>query len=481
MSISVVKNSVVAAGSQQIGLSSLFSETAASGNPTYLIVSGLDVDEYTAGYNTATMGKLSGNGASQGFTNFGGSGSGDYTIDAVFTYQASTGRYYSATYGYFDQMTYTTSANPNDNVSLSVYTTNSASLASSDAANPYTLTTSPHSFNYVGSVSVVTQPSFVGPVPAQATPNSVCSTALTFVGKAWNQDGCWVLASTISAEAGASLPATSSLSGIASTGNGEWVVAYDGPVTASSNWQSLVHAGEMVDFIPAGSGSGHITTCVSGAGSSAMLVDNITYENAHGGITNAANDGSAADVIVAAPHAASQEFTGASASSVVIYELDAPVVTDTVATVGVAKGGTQALAPLFSVSNPVASQAITEYQLYDTASADIFSVSGAAEAAHSATTALTVASLGGVSLVAGASAGSDTIEVRAYNGSYWGDWESLTVAVGGTTAPVPSTPSTPSTPTTNPSSGGGSGHLHHHDTLDPNRWWRNAPVSMFNA
>ena len=91
----------------------------------------------------------------------------------------------------------------------------------------------------------------------------------------------------------------------------------------------MVTAGEMIVFEPAG-GGGHITTCVSGSGSTAMLVDNITYVNGSGQVQNPANDGSSADIIVAAPHPASQELAGVSASTVVIYELDTPIVTATV-------------------------------------------------------------------------------------------------------------------------------------------------------
>ena len=48
---------------------------------------------------------------------------------------------------------------------------------------------------------------------------------------------------------------------------------------------------------------------------------------------------------------------------------------------------------------------------------------------HSAVTALTAASLGSVSLLAGATAITDTLAVRAFNGSYWGDWQSLAVTI----------------------------------------------------
>lgn len=300
MSITPKTGSVVAAPGEQVSLSSLFSVTAASSDPTYLVLTGLDRDEYTAGYNTSAMGTLSGDGTAQDFDNF---YSDAWSIGVVFTYQASTGLYYNPVYGYFNQLIYIASSNTNDNVSLSVFTTNNYSLASGYATNPYVLIDNPSYFNYAGSVSVVTQPSVAGRTSSQATPDSVCSAALSFVGDAWNQDGCWVLASDISAEAGASLPLTSTLIGVPGVANGEWIVAYNGPVSANSNWESNLVAGEMVAFETT-SGGGHITTVVSGSGASAMLVDNITYINGNGSIANPANDGSASDVIVAAPHPA---------------------------------------------------------------------------------------------------------------------------------------------------------------------------------
>ena len=98
-------------------------------------------------------------------------------------------------------------------------------------------------------------------------------------------DGCWVLASTIAADAGTSLPVQSTLIGQAGQANGEWIVAFNGPTGQSGNWQSMVTAGEIV-VIGTPGGGGHITTCVSGSGSTAMLVDNITYENGAGQILN---------------------------------------------------------------------------------------------------------------------------------------------------------------------------------------------------
>jgi len=433
MSITPKIGSLVADPGEQVELSSLFT-VSASGNPTYLILTGLDRDEYTAGYNTSAMGTLSGDGATQDFENV---YSDAWSIGVVFTYQASSGLYYNPVYGYFNQLTYTASSDTNDNASLSVFTTNNYSLASAYATNPYVLIENPSYFNYDGSVSVVTEPSVAGQTPTQATPDSVCSAALSFVGDAWNQDGCWVLASDISAEAGASLPLTSTLIGVPGVANGEWIVAYNGPVSANSNWESGLVAGEMVAFETTG-GGGHITTVVSGSGSSAMLVDNITYVNQNGSIANPANDGSASDIIVAAPHSAMQEFSGVNPAMAVVYELDAPVVHDVVSSVTVAEDSSRSLASLFVATNPVASQAITEWQVYDTNVADPIVVGGvAAPSADSAANAVTVASLASVALDTGAAAGTDTIEARAYNGSYWGDWQSLMAVVSGVTAEPP--------------------------------------------
>ncbi len=431
MSIKPAIGSAVATAGQSFALSSLFSVTASASDPAYLILSGLDRNEYTADYNMAGMGSLSGNGATQQFSSAGGDAD---SVGIVFTYQASTGQYYNATFGYLSQLSFKASANTNDNVSLSLYGTNNASLAAQYAANPYVLEENPSYFGYEGSVSVVTQPADAAIKAAQATPDSICSAAESFVGQAWNMDGCWVLASNIAAVAGASLPASSTLVGVPGVANGEWIVAYNGPVSANANWEKNLVAGEMVGFVTT-SGGGHITTVVSGAGSSAMLIDNITYENGSGGIENSANDGSASDILVAAPHAATQEFNGVNSAYAVVYELDTPTVSDLVSGVALTEKGAKPLTGLFSVSNPLATQAITAWQVYDTSSVDAITLNGVSQTAdHSAATAATVASLSTVGLLAGNACGSDCIEVRAYNGAYWGDWQSLAATV---TAPAP--------------------------------------------
>jgi hypothetical protein len=430
MSVSVQTTAVVTSGVDSVSLSSLFSVTASASDPTYLVVDALDRNEYTAGANVQT-GSFSGNGKTDSFgatDSVDGRGAG-----IVFTYQASTGRYYNATYGYFDQLSYNASTSAGDLTSLSVYTTNSLATATQDAASPYNMAGS--GATYVGSTTLTTQPGFTGPTPTQATPNSICSVATTFVGKAWNDSGCWVLASTIAAEAGAGLPIDSTMIGTSGQSNGEWFLAFNGSATPNGNWQSLVKAGEIV--VIGGADVAHITTCVAGQGSTAMLIDNMVSESSKGTILNPANDGSANDITILAAHAASQEWTGVLTADVKIYELDCPVVSTLVSVTGLSTGAKLTLSSLVSAADPEG-KSVTEYQIYDSSTADSLQVGSAVDQAHTAAAAVTVASLSGVTLDAGSTATTDTLEVRAYNGSYWGDWQALTVSV--TTAATKTAP-----------------------------------------
>ncbi len=430
MAIVETNSSVVGAGAVSIGLAQLFTVTAAANNPTYLVLSALDRNEYSAGASGAT-GSLSGNGHTLGFTGIDSDARG---AGIVFTYQASSGRYYSSIYGYLDQLNYNLSDSLGDVTNLSLFGTNNLSQATAYAADVYSLM-QVDAAGYLGSATVVTQPKFTGTVPAQATPDLIAAVAESFVGQAWNMDGCWVLTSTIAAEAGASLPVQSTLIGQAGQSNGEWFAVFNGPTGQSGNWQSMVTAGEMV-VIGTQGGGGHITTCVSGSGSSAMLVDNITYENSAGQILNAANDGSSSDIIVAAPHIASQEWAGVQASSVVIYELDTPIVAARVASDSLQFLGLQGLGSLFTATDP-AGKAISAWQVFDTAATDSLLVNGSGVQDHSASAALTVTSLAAVSMLAGSVATTDTLDVRAYNGSYWGDWTLLGVSVVPSASPAP--------------------------------------------
>ncbi|MBF0562577.1 MAG: hypothetical protein HQL37_11265, partial [Alphaproteobacteria bacterium] len=383
MSILPSLGSFIAKPGQQISLASLFNITPSPSNPAYLVVSGIDRNEYTVTGN-GEMGSLNGNGATQNFASV-PNGDDASSVGILFAYNAATGQYTNATYGNLSSLTYTASTNPTDLTSLSIFGTNNSRQATAYVNDPYSLIEKPSTFTYDGSVSVTTQPGFTGTTPTQATPGSICSVATSFIGKAWNQNGCWVLASDISAEAGASLPLTSTDVGTPGVANGEWIVAYNGPTrNAGSNWWQQITAGEIVAFETT-DGGGHITTVVSGSGNSAKLVDNIVYTNSQGTITNPANDGSANDVTIATPHLASNEFAGTDGSNAVIYELDTPVVTATANVVTVATKGSSTLGSMFKATNPLASQAITQYQVYDSTSGCGFTVGGVAETAHTAT------------------------------------------------------------------------------------------------
>jgi hypothetical protein len=207
-----------------IGLSQMFTVTAGSTDPAYLVLTVLDRNEYTAAASGAT-GSLSGNGHTLALSSIGSDGRG---TGIVFTYQATSGEYYNSVYGYLDQLTYSFSSSSGDVTNLSLFGTNNLSLANNDAANAISMMMFDGA-GYLGSATVVTRPGYTAAVPTQATPDSIASAAQCFVGQAWNMDGCWVLASTISAEAGASLPVQSSLIDLPGQANGEWFVAFNGP------------------------------------------------------------------------------------------------------------------------------------------------------------------------------------------------------------------------------------------------------------
>jgi hypothetical protein len=433
MSVTVIRSAFASAQPQIVTLSQILSITNDGANPTYLIVSGLDRNEYTTS-STGATGTLTGNGATATFSAIGGDARG---AGIVFTWDAATGSYQNATYGNLLDLAYTTSGSANDLTDLSFFGTNSSTWLGY-AQDSATMAVNPQIWTNLGTASFATQSVGAPPAPSQATPGQVCSVAMRFVGDTWNMDGCWVLASTIDAEAGAALNVASDSAGTPGAANGEWKVAYDGTKGANANWQSLVRAGDQVAFITT-SGGGHITTVVSGAGSSAMLVDNADF-----GI-NMVADGTGRDLTVMGPHAAWQEFNGVNASDVVVYRLDTPTVTLVTAADAATYGQSQAFSSLFAASD-WAGTGITSYQAYDTSGYDSLSVNGVAcTTAHSAGAAATCTSLAGLSFLAGSTTTTDTIEVRAQSASgYWGDWQALTVGVA---AGAPATPPVLTTPT----------------------------------
>jgi hypothetical protein len=218
-------------GNQTTAISSLFTLTSTS-NPTYLVVNALDRNEYTVASNDKT-GHFSSNGATLNLTAVGGDARG---AGIIYTWRASTGQYVNATYGTLSQLCFTGSTSANDVTNVSFFGTNSAATAQANASSAYALMQTDAS-GYLGSTTFATSASFTTPPPTQATPNGIAATALSFVGHAWNNEGCWVLASTIAAESGAGLPIQSTALHVAGATNGEWFTLYNGkawspPVTS---------------------------------------------------------------------------------------------------------------------------------------------------------------------------------------------------------------------------------------------------------
>jgi hypothetical protein len=432
-------SALIAAPGQQFSLSDLISVTAAASNPEYLVLTGFDRDEYSAASTGATF-SLSGNGSTVSTVKVAGGGD-EANIGIVFT-DTSQG-YYNSTYGYLSNIDATASKDNYRSTYLSLYGYGTAGTA--DPAQLSLLTTlanastgdpgeqffaaPPAGGTYFGSVDVVTRSNYVDPTPNVATPSEVAQVGLGFVGTVWNSNGCWVLVSNITAAAGASLPVNSSDPNAYAppANNGAWIVAYNSANATSAqqeSWEAQLRPGDIVDYNQFC--GGHIFTVVSGYGYNAQLVDNTG---------NSANDGAVNDIVIQGAHGVNDTFVQGHGliQDVVIYRLDTPVIT-ALAPVSTTAGAKASFAGDFSVEDP-AGKAIVSYQVYDTANGS-FSVNGAAQTAHSSATALTLTAAQ-MSSATFSAAASDTIMIRASNGSYWGDWQSLPVDVGaGNAAPI---------------------------------------------
>ena len=441
MSLSFTQNAVVAAPGQQYSLSQFLSVTP--GNlPEYLVLTGLDRNRYALA-STGSLGSMTGNHNIATFVS--NTQTGDAAnIGIVFTYTDQG--YYNGNYGYLTSLSYTS---PTDNYRseyLSLYGYGTAgvandaqfatltTLANSSTGNPSLqfVAAPPAGSTPLGSIDITVRSDYVDATPNLATPNEIAAVASSFVGKPWNINGCWVLVSDIAAAAGASLPVNSSATrSMAPPGaNGQWIVAYDS-VTATAaqqlTWQTQLKTGDIVGFD--GYCGGHIVTVASGSGYGALMIDNAGVN---------AGDGSPDDIIIESAHGPADAFSGALPQYVVIYRLDTPVVTP-LASVNVTAGGSSLIVGAFSAQDPGGKQ-IVSYQVYDTGDASgSFSIGGVTAVAHAPDSALSIpaASLASTAYTAGASIGSDSIMIRGFNESHWGDWQSIPVQIGsGIRAPV---------------------------------------------
>ena len=399
--------------------------------PDDIVLDTLDRNEY-AFSGSGTADAIVGAGARVATASDGGDGRVSGT---VFVKDAATGLYMNATYGSLADVAITASSDVDRYMSVSLYGVADDSLAQRYGSDPYAMSRlldyPQYGVSDLGTVGVTTQRS---PGAAQATPSSIAAIAVGYVGKAWNADGCWVLCSDIAARAGSSLPFSATESTVPAHAGGEWMVAYD----ASTGIRPYVlTVGEMYGLVTGT--SAHIATVVSGSGATAMVVDNITYQDASGRTTNGV-PGNAADVVVSAPHLASQELAQADPSSIVVYELDTPTVTalPTTAAARVAAGHPIGLSSLMRATDPSTARTVTEYQVYDGALGDEVVVAGTAVDAHTAATAATVTSgdFAKAAIAAGATAGTDYVHARAFNGAWWGDWATVELDIVAPAAPV---------------------------------------------
>ena len=456
--------SVIADPNQTLNLSSLLQFKNGASLPTYIDVTLLDRHEYPHGFHPI-YGSLVGNG--QVITDYVKSVPGYFSnsptdaIDTgcIFTLQ-SNGHYYNPTYGYFDQLQYIVSNTQFDSTYISVFGANSASTFTSLSASPGYYFLDPTSLaaysaaggnlSYLGSVDIVARADLANSIQTCATPSAITSSANTFVGQVWNDDGCWVLASNISTLAGASLPITTAggatqISGDntkAPLANGEWLVAYNGggqlsPTIAQA--ESALRPGDIVTVYWSG-GGGHIFTVVSGYGSNAMTIDNEQTPSNYVDLT---------DIRIIGAHSVNSELlgNGAIASTITVYRLDTPTITVIAQSNAISAGSSFHLSQPFSASDAggVGSASITEYAFYTlgatgTAASDTIVVNGVTHpAGHSpdSATIVNATDLSSTNLQSAVgSGGNDTVYVSAYNGSYWGDWSSFNITESGSQTSV---------------------------------------------
>ena len=393
-------------------LSTMFSFSGPPAMP-YVVLNVIDRNEYTAsstgqtGYLTTDAGQTMALTQDQ-------NGDGR-EFGATFAYDAASGRYLNATYGDLSLMTFTTSSSPDDLTAISLF--NASSTYNGFQSNALYECAFTSSANYLGTATFVTDPTGGHLTPAQATPESIAQTAMRYVGATWNTEGCWILAETIATLSGANLPLYTIGSPLAGTAAGnEWIVAFNGR-QSSQDWLSTVRTGDVVTFVNPDGRTAHVSTVVSGSGANALVVDN--QENG-----NYVYDGTGHDISILAPHALSQEVAGINQSSVTVFRLDTPTVSSAMASLVVTGGSWLTLADEFSAADP-AQNAITEYQIATTDAADVV---GNADGQFAATAPITLRTLSDAYLQHDAAGGSDTITMRAFNGTYWGDWTSVALS-----------------------------------------------------
>ena len=410
--------SVVSTGNQTYKLSSLISTDA------YRVIVQFytRVDNMPGGLNFGAASTLSD--GHQQFT------SSDYGTDqygcpdstgiTTLVYDLKGGQYVCGVDGStLDGTTITTSAVQNAFADVTFYTATRDQAAAMDRLLP-TLSAVDLSSQATccGTVTVATSAA-ADATPNSATPAEISAVARRFVGKAWDNNGCWVLASDIAAQAGASLP---EISGWGIPGeardNTQYHVVYNGSVSSSPTWASQVQVGDAITIVWK-SGGAHITT-VTGADpkGNLLVTDNVGPS---------ANDGVCTDVLVT-EHPLSDEAPLADPSRVVIYRLgSAPASTPgplairgpQVAGGGeheVQAGSTVSLSGLFTASD--AGGTISQYTVTKESGVGALNLNGATNLSTDSTMiTVSAADVSKLAYTTSATASRDVINVMATDGA----------------------------------------------------------------
>ena len=282
----------------------------------------------------------------------------------------------------------------------------------------------PH-WTHLSDLNVVTRIDYVDPTPNSATPEEIAAIAKSFIGKVWNNEGCWLLTSNISAAAGASLPVASAKVDTDNiSGNGQWQVVFNGG-KQTGDWRALLQVGDVVELGYL-NGKGHIATVTSGTGHLAMWVDNSG---------ESAKDGTASDIIIQGEHSVEDWTSAANDHSVVIFRLSpsttatpnqllstiaAPLVTGHNLSIQV--DHSLPVASLFSIQDPNLAPT-TLIQILDASGQSHILLNGAhnlasPEKQQLGAVVVTANELSKLNYLA--SAGPHALTITAFNGSAWG-------------------------------------------------------------
>lgn len=239
--ISVANQAYEVKGGSAIKLASEFSVNTTMASR--LVVSMYDRDNY-AGKQTYSYGTLSGD--NQKFA------ASSYSL----TFNLVGGQYVTSNGVKFNDLTFTASTQEDrlQTIDVMAYNTKGTLIDTR-------------------TVDVVTRNSYVDTTPGKATGAEIASVAQSFIGQAWNYNGCWNLACAIDASAGVSLDQNTGWI----TGNvwndGQMTVVYDAGKGVNKNWMSGLKVGDQVEMGWT-SGGGHIATIDKVANGVAYVVDN---------------------------------------------------------------------------------------------------------------------------------------------------------------------------------------------------------------